>query len=91
MTRTILALGRAIGETATLSMIGVATTTFSPPAGLFSKTSAMPMQIFTWATFPSQEFQHGVVAAGVVTLLVVLLTMNSIAILLRNKFESEEL
>jgi len=91
LTGTILALGRAIGETAPLIMIGVATTKFSPPAGLFSKTSAMPMQIYTWATFPSQEFQHGVVAAGVVTLLVVLLTMNSIAILLRNKFEQEEL
>jgi len=91
LTGTILALGRAIGETAPLIMIGVATTTFSPPAGLFSKTSAMPMQIFAWSSFPSPEFQHGVVAAGVVTLLVVLLTMNSIAILLRNKFEQEEL
>ncbi|PSP82589.1 phosphate ABC transporter permease PtsA [Halobacteriales archaeon QS_6_64_34] len=91
LTGTILALGRAIGETAPLIMIGVATTAFSPPEGIFSKTSAMPMQIFAWSSFPSQEFQHGVVAAGVVTLLVVLLTMNSIAILLRNKFEQEEL
>jgi len=91
LTGTILALGRAIGETAPLIMIGVATTKFSPPTGLFSKTTAMPMQIYTWASFPSPEFQHGVVAAGVVTLLVVLLTMNSIAILLRNKFEQESL
>jgi len=89
LTGTILALGRAIGETAPLIMIGVATTTFNAPDGLFSRTSAMPMQVFTWAKYPSQEFQHGVVAAGVVTLLVVLLTMNSIAILLRNKFEEE--
>ncbi|EMA11306.1 phosphate transport system permease protein [Haloarcula vallismortis] len=91
LTGTILALGRAIGETAPLIMIGVATTKFSPPSGLFSKTTAMPMQIFAWSSYPSAEFQHGVVAAGVVTLLVVLLTMNSIAILLRNKFETEEL
>jgi phosphate transport system permease protein len=89
LTGTILALGRAIGETAPLIMIGIATTTFSPPEGLFSRTSAMPMQVFVWAQYPSKEFQHGVVAAGVVTLLVVLLTMNSIAILLRNKFEQE--
>jgi len=89
LTGTILALGRAIGETAPLIMIGVATTTFNPPAGLFSRTSAMPMQVFVWASYPSREFQHGVVAAGVVTLLVVLLTMNSIAILLRNEFEEE--
>ena len=87
LTGTILALGRAIGETAPLIMIGVATTKFSPPAGLFSKTTAMPMQIFAWSSYPSPEFQHGVVAAGVVTLLIVLLTMNSIAILLRNSFE----
>jgi phosphate transport system permease protein len=89
LTGTILALGRAIGETAPLIIIGVSTTQFSPPAGLFSVTTAMPMQVFTWATFPSKEFQHGVVAAGVVTLLIVLLTMNSIAILLRNRFEGE--
>ena len=89
LTGTILALGRAIGETAPLIMIGVATTSFSPPSGLFSRTSAMPMQVYVWAGFPSQAFQHGVVAAGVVTLLVVLLTMNSVAILLRNEFEEE--
>jgi len=89
LTGTILALGRAIGETAPLIMIGVATTSFSPPSGLFGRTTAMPMQVFVWSSYPSREFQHGVVAAGVVTLLVVLLTMNSIAILLRNKFEQE--
>jgi phosphate transport system permease protein len=91
LTGTILALGRAIGETAPLIIVGVATTRFDPPSGLFSTTTAMPMQIFTWARYPSQEFQHGVVAAGVVTLLIVLLTMNAIAILLRNKFEQEQL
>jgi phosphate transport system permease protein len=91
LTGTILALGRAIGETAPLIIVGVATTKFSPPSGLFSTTTAMPMQIFTWASYPSRAFQHGVVAAGVVTLLIVLLTMNSIAILLRNKFEQEQL
>ena len=89
LTGTILALGRAIGETAPLIMIGVATTTFSAPSGLFGKMTAMPMQVFTWATYPSRAFQHGVVAAGVVTLLIVLLTMNSIAILLRNRFEQD--
>lgn len=87
LTGTILALGRAIGETAPLIMIGVATSVFSIPDGPFSKFSAMPMQIFAWVDFPQQEFQHGVVAAGVVTLLVVLLTMNGIAIYIRNKYQ----
>jgi phosphate transport system permease protein len=89
LTGTILALGRAIGETAPLIMVGVATTQFNPPAGIFSKTTAMPMQIFSWSDYAQPAFQYGVVAAGIVTLLIVLLTMNSIAILLRNKFETE--
>jgi len=88
-TGTILALGRAIGETAPLIMIGAATTTFSAPEGLFDSTSAMPLQIFNWSGYPSQAFQHGVVAAGIVTLLIVLLSMNSVAIILRNRFERD--
>jgi phosphate transport system permease protein len=87
LTGTILALGRAIGETAPLIMIGAATTVFSPPDSVWSKVSAMPMQIFAWANFPQDEFRYGVVAAGVVTLLIVLLGMNATAIIIRNKAE----
>ncbi|MDL5362339.1 phosphate ABC transporter permease PstA [Halalkalicoccus sp. NIPERK01] len=89
MTGTILALGRAIGETAPLIMIGVPTTVFGVPDGLFAKFSAMPMQIYTWSSYPDTAFQYGVVSAGVVTLLVVLLSINSIAILIRNKYQTE--
>jgi phosphate transport system permease protein len=87
LTGTILALGRAIGETAPLIMIGAPTTVFGAPNSLFSKISAMPMQIYTWAQYPQTEFQYGVVAASVVVLLVVLLSINSIAILIRNKYQ----
>jgi phosphate transport system permease protein len=87
LTGTILALGRAIGETAPLIMIGFPTTMFSAPEGLFSKATAMPMQIYAWATFPQEAFRYGVVAAGVVTLLAVLLTVNSVAIYVRNKYQ----
>ncbi|MGQ3410708.1 phosphate ABC transporter permease PstA [Natrinema sp. LN54] len=87
MTGTILALGRAIGETAPLIMIAAPTTVFGIPNGLFSKVSAMPLQIYNWASYPETEFQYGVVAAGVVTLLVVLLTINSIAIVIRNRYQ----
>jgi len=86
-TGTILALGRAIGETAPLIMVGAATTVFSAPDSIWAKLSAMPMQIFAWANFPQTEFRYGVVAAGVVTLLIVLLGMNATAIILRNKSE----
>lgn len=87
LTGTILALGRAIGETAPLIMVGAATTVFSAPSSLFSKFSAMPMQIYAWANFPQEEFRYGVVAAGVITLLVILIGMNGTAILLRNRAE----
>ena len=87
LTGTILALGRAIGETAPLIMIGAATTVFRAPDSLFSRFSAMPMQIYTWAGLPQADFRYGVVAAGVITLLIILVGMNGTAILLRNRAE----
>jgi phosphate transport system permease protein len=87
LTGIILALGRAIGETAPLIMIGTATIVFSAPGDISSKLSAMPMLIYSWAGNPSSEFRFGVVAAGVLTLLAVLLAMNATAIIIRNKYE----
>ena len=87
LTGTILALGRAIGETAPLIIIGSPTTKFTPPAGLTDRATAMPLQVFGWAFLPDQAFRFGVVAAGVVTLMTALLAMNSVAIYLRNRYE----
>ncbi|QLG61544.1 phosphate ABC transporter permease PstA [Halorarum salinum] len=87
MTGSILALGRAIGETAPLIIIGVAQTLFSPPTELFGRATAMPMQIYGWAFRPQEAFREGVVAAGVVTLMVVLLSINSVAIYVRNNYQ----
>jgi phosphate transport system permease protein len=88
MTGTILALGRAIGETAPLIMIGAPNVAFSLPTELTSKVSAMPLQVYAWAgLFASEEFYQQAVPAGVVVLLVVLLSMNSVAIVLRNRYE----
>ncbi|MFC6733327.1 MULTISPECIES: phosphate ABC transporter permease PstA [unclassified Haladaptatus] len=89
LTGTILAIGRALGETAPLIMIAAPTVTYSVPAKLSDAASAMPLMIFNWADRPQDDFQYGVLAAGVVTVLVVLLTMNSIAIVLRNRYQSE--
>ncbi|ELY95180.1 phosphate ABC transporter permease [Natrialba hulunbeirensis JCM 10989] len=88
MTGIILSLSRAIGETAPILMVGAATTMFTPPdltdpTGSFG---AMPMQIYEWAKMPEAEFQH-VAAAGIVVLLTILLLMNAIAILIRNKYD----
>ncbi len=87
MTGTILALANAIGETAPLIMIGVATSIFTAPTGLFSPTGALPLQIFAWSDFPKVEFQHGVNPAAIVTLLVVLFIMILSAVIIRNKFQ----
>ncbi|WP_135663853.1 phosphate ABC transporter permease PstA [Halorhabdus rudnickae] len=87
LTGTILALGRAIGETAPLLLVGIAASVRIAPNSFFDLGSAMPRQIYTWAFEPKADFRYGVVAAGVVTLLVVLLVMNATAIILRNKFE----
>ncbi|AGN00276.1 phosphate ABC transporter permease [Salinarchaeum sp. Harcht-Bsk1] len=85
-TGTILALGRAIGETAPLILIGAASSTTSAPSELFDTAIAMPLQLFAWYNNPG-AFREGVVPAGVVTLLAILLVMNGTAIVLRNKYE----
>lgn len=87
LTGTIISLARALGETAPLIMIGVPTAVFSAPGGLRDKFTSMTMQLFSWSDYPQEEFQHGVLAAGVVTLLVVLLSLNALAIYLRNKYQ----
>ncbi|WP_435183287.1 phosphate ABC transporter permease PstA [Halobellus sp. EA9] len=88
LTGTILALGRAIGETAPLIMIGAPNVVFNLPSTLSSKVSAMPLQVYAWSgLFASEDFYTKAVPAGVVVLLAVLLAMNSVAIVLRNKFE----
>ncbi|WP_096390280.1 phosphate ABC transporter permease PstA [Halopenitus persicus] len=90
LTGTILALGRAIGETAPLIMIGAATSVFSVPTTLFDSVSAMPMQIYNWRARPQPEFRYGVVAAGVVVLLATMILLNATAILLRNRYQRSD-
>jgi phosphate transport system permease protein len=89
LTGTILALARAIGETAPLVIIAVATTTYSPPSGLFSSATALPLQIFAASANAKPEFRHGVVPAAAVVLLVLMLLMNATAIVIRNKYGRE--
>jgi phosphate transport system permease protein len=90
LTGTILALARAIGETAPLIIIAVATTTYSSPEGLFSSATALPLQIFAARSNFSPEFRHGIVPATAVVLLVLMLLMNTIAIVIRNRYGNEK-
>lgn len=86
LTGVILAMSRAIGETAPIVMIGAVTYIAFLPNSLMSSFTVMPIQIFSWISRPQVEF-HDLAAAGIIVLLVMLLLMNFSAILLRNKFQ----
>ena len=99
LTGMILALSRAIGETAPLIMVGALTfVPFVPrllndqgqfvgiTEGLQSQFTALPIQIYNWVSRPQTEF-HNAAAAGIVVLLIVLLAMNSIAVIVRNQLQ----
>ncbi len=85
-TGVILALSRAIGETAPLLPLGAATFVTSDPSGPLSTITAMPLVIFSWVTESKAEFQV-LAAAGIIVLILLLIAMNSFAIYLRNRFE----
>jgi phosphate transport system permease protein len=84
LTGVILSLSRAIGETAPLITIGALNFVAYVPRGPLDGFTALPIQIFNWASRPQEGF-HRAAAAGSVVLLLVLLLMNSIAITLRNR------
>lgn len=84
LTGVILAVSRAIGETAPLIMIGALTYVAFVPENPMSPFTTLPIQIFNWSSRPQQEF-HYVAAAGIIVLLVVLLLMNATAIYIRHR------
>ena len=86
MTGTILGLSRAIGETAPLLVAGAAAFVAFTPDNLLDAYSALPVQIFDWVRRPQPEFQ-ALAAAAILVLLGVLLTMNAIAIVIRNRYD----
>jgi phosphate transport system permease protein len=85
LTGTILAMSRAIGETAPLIVIGASTFIVFDPSGPFSKFTVLPIQIYDWTSRPEQQFRNAA-AAAIVVLLVLLLTLNAFAIWLRNRY-----
>ena len=90
-TGVILALSRAIGETAPLIVVGAATVIAFNPSGLDSQFTAMPIQIFDWISRASNDINdyRPLAAAGILLLMILLLSMNSIAIWLRNRYEQK--
>jgi phosphate transport system permease protein len=82
LTGIILSVSRAMGETAPLIVIGAVTYIASVPKGLTDKFTALPIQIFDWSSRPQAGY-HDAAAAAILVLLAVLLTLNSVAIVLR--------
>jgi phosphate transport system permease protein len=86
LTGSILALSRALGETAPLIVVGASTFISVDPSGPFSKFTALPIQIYQWTTRAQPEF-HAIAASSILVLLTLLLTLNATAIFLRNRFQ----
>ena len=88
LTGMILALSRAIGETAPLISIGALTFVAFAPDSVWSPFTVLPIQIFNWVSRPQVAFQANA-AAGILVLLALLLTMNATAIWLRDRFQKK--
>ena len=86
LTGAILAVSRAVGETAPLIVMGALTFEPFAPDGPMSRFTVLPIQIFNWVSRPQEGF-HVAAAAGIIVLLVVLLSMNAFAVFLRHKFQ----
>ena len=86
LTGLILALSRAIGETAPLIAIGALTYIPFAPDSIWSPFTVLPIQIFNWVSRPQVAFKENA-AAGILVLLTLLLTMNAMAIVLRDRYQ----
>ncbi|MDF2732584.1 MAG: phosphate transporter, inner rane subunit PstA [Desertimonas sp.] len=85
-TGTILALSRALGEAAPLLLLGGLVFVSYDPNGLMSGFTTLPIQIFSWTGQPQEEFQE-LASAAIIVLLGLLLLMNALAIIIRNRYQ----
>jgi phosphate transport system permease protein len=88
LTGVILAVSRALGETAPLIVMGALTFVPFAPDGPLSRFTVLPIQIFNWVSRPQEGF-HVNAAAGIIVLLILLLSMNAVAVYLRNRFQKK--
>lgn len=86
LTGFILALSRAIGETAPLIVVGAVTFIAFVPSSPLDQFTVLPIQIYSWTSKPQDEFR-AIAAAGIIVLLIVLFTLNATAVYLRNKYQ----
>jgi phosphate transport system permease protein len=85
LTGTILGLSRAVGETAPLLMVGAAGSLMRAPGGPMDRYTALPVEIYNYAKEPDRAFQP-VTAGGILILVALLLSMNAVAIVIRNRY-----
>jgi phosphate transport system permease protein len=88
LTGTILAISRAVGETAPLVVIGASTFITVDPTGPFSKFTVLPIQIYQWTTRPQGAFRN-IAGAAIIVLLFLLVALNTTAVLLRNRYSNK--
>jgi phosphate transport system permease protein len=86
MTGVILALSRAIGETAPLIVVGALTYISYTPESVMDEFTVLPIQIYNWASRPQQAF-HELAAGGIIVLLAVMLLMNFVAVIIRHRIQ----
>ena len=86
LTGTIIAMAQALGETAPLLMIGMVAFIVDVPAGMTEPATVLPVQIFLWSDTPEQSFV-ALTSAAIMVLLAFLITMNTLAVVLRKKLE----
>jgi phosphate transport system permease protein len=84
-TGTILSVSRAFGETAPLIVVGASTFITTDPTGPFSKFTTLTITIFDWVSRPQAGFAN-IAAAGIMVLLVLLISINGVTIYLRNRY-----
>ena len=89
LTGAVLAISRAIGETAPLVVVGASTFLTQDPTGVFSKFTTLPIQIYQWTSRPQAEFRH-IAAAAIVVLLALMLSLNAFAIITRNRLRKQK-
>jgi phosphate transport system permease protein len=86
LTGTIVGMAHALGETAPLLMIGMVAFLVDIPGGLMEPATVLPVQIYLWADSPEKAFAERT-SAAIIVLLVFLIAMNSVAVVLRQRFE----
>ncbi len=89
LTGTVIAVSRAIGETAPLVVVGASTFLSQDPTSVFSKFTTLPIQIYQWTARPQGEF-HNIAAAAILVLMILMLSLNAFAIILRNRIRAKK-